>query len=271
MLNSSSFSFARVARTISLVSALSLVLVGCNSVVGPQSSLSGDPGKHQDDGGGGNNANAVTSLFLGKIAPLTTAEHHISGEITVPMGYPVSLRAEAATAENFEWRGLPLSTKGMSDEGYRGKSAEINFATAGNYTIRVIPMVHGQQRASDAQILVVHVQPVTFKFVNFKLYALNGPADGGGDGVKQGRGGRIQGRFPEGAAQVAMNASVELRALSFPGGFENMVEWRVDGQVQKELSKSLSLSFATAGTHRIEGADGAIEVTVTDDDQVIHH
>jgi hypothetical protein len=50
-----------------------------------------------------------------------------------------------------------------------------------------------------------------------------------------------------------------------------MVEWRIDGQVQKDLGKDLSVTFSTEGVHRVEGADGAIEVTVTKDDQVIHH
>ena len=272
MKNASNNSIALAARNLSLVASLALSLVGCNSAFSPVASV-GTPGKHNDDGGGGSSgASAATSLYLGKIAPLTTVEHQIAGEITVPMGYPVSLRADAATAESFDWRGVPKNTKGMSDEGYSGKSAELNFAKAGDYSIRVIPVVKGQESNADAQVLLIHVMPVSFQHLNIKLFDANsGGGSGDGDGVKNGRGGRIQDQFPMGAAQVAANATLALRAISFPGGFEKMVEWRVDGAVQKDLGKDLSLTFSTEGVHRIEGADGAIEVTVTKDDQVIHH
>ena len=269
MFNASNTSIARSARNISLVASLALTLVGCNSAFSPEVAT---PGKHQDDGGGGGSASAATSLYLGKLAPLTTVEHQVAGEITVPLGYPVSLRADAAAAQNFDWRGMPKGTKGMSDEGYSGKSAELNFTKAGNYQIRIIPVVNGQESAADAQILTIHVLPVSFQHVNIKLYdAKNGGGSSDGDGVKNGRGARMQDQFPMGAAQVAMNATLALRAISFPGGFEKMVEWRVDGAVQKDLGKDLSLTFSAEGVHRVEGADGSIEVTVTADDQVIHH
>ena len=158
----------------------------------------------------------------------------------------------------------------MSDEGYHAKSASMIFTRAGVYNVTIIPIQGGKERAANQTRLTIRVLPVTFNQLHIKLVANDGAGGGSsdGDGVKNGSP-RQQRILPMGSTQVAVNAELSLKALSFPAGFESMVEWRIDGQAQKSLGKATRVSFSTLGDHTVEGGDDLLQVEVTVDDGVV--
>ena len=262
---------ARVARNIALASSLAFALVGCNSALSPVSdggNVSGTPDGRYDDGGGASLQSGPASIYMDKLAPLTTVEHQVSGEISVPLGYPVNLRADASNASSFLWKGLPKQA-GMSDEGYQAKSASMIFTKAGAYNVTIIPIQNGRERAANQARLTIRVLPVAFNQLHIRLSADGaGGGSSDGDGVKSGSARKL-GIMPSGATQVVVNAELNLKALSFPGGFESMVEWRIDGQAQKSLGKATKITFSTLGQHIVSGGDDELQVVVTEDDGVV--
>ncbi len=265
----SSTQIARVARNIALVSSLAFALVGCNSISSPVSdSGNGTPDQRRDDGGGGSAQNGPVSVYLAKLVPLTTMEHQVAGEITVPLGYPVNLRAEASNASDYLWKGLPKQA-GMTDEGYHAASASMTFSRAGVYNELIIPVQAGREQAANQARLTIRVLPVAFNQLHIRLSAdgqVGGSGDG--DGVKSGSARRLE-ILPSGSAQVAANVDLSLRARSFPAGFESMVEWRIDGQAQKSLAKATKINFSSIGQHIVSGGDDELQIEVTSDDGIV--
>lgn len=265
----SSTQIARAARNFAFASSLAIALVGCNSVMSPVADNgNGTPGNRNEDGGGSSPQNGPVSVYLAKLAPLTTIEHQVSGEITVPLGYPVSLRADASNATDYLWKGLPKQA-GMTDEGYHASSASMTFSRAGVYNVLIIPVQAGRESAANQARLTIRVLPVAFNQLHIRLSADGASGGSGdGDGTKNGAP-RQQSIIPNGSAQVAVNADLSLKARSFPAGFESMVEWRIDGQAQKSLAKATKVNFSTMGDHTVQGGDAELLVEVTSDDGIV--